>query len=62
MTGDGNQAFISVSAPFGLNVIGAITHSYGGTTAIEFGIGQPGTLTFGVVPWARSTQVTGQAK
>jgi filamentous hemagglutinin len=30
---DGNQAFVSVPAPFGVNAMGAITHAYGGSIA-----------------------------
>ena len=62
LTGDGNQAFISVPTPFGVNVIGAITHAYGGSTAVEFGIGQPGSISFGVMPWGHSSEVTGHGK
>ncbi|MEX3949962.1 polymorphic toxin type 22 domain-containing protein [Paraburkholderia sp. EG287B] len=62
MTGDANQAFISVPTPFGRNVVAAITHSYGGATPIAVGIGQFGPVTFGVVPWGHTTQITGQPK
>ncbi|WP_263627912.1 polymorphic toxin type 22 domain-containing protein, partial [Paraburkholderia sp. XV] len=62
IAGDGNQAFVSVPANMGVNFIGAITHGYGGATAIEIGVGQPGSLTYGVVPWGHTTQVTGQNK
>ncbi|VVE52327.1 hypothetical protein PMO31116_04740 [Pandoraea morbifera] len=50
--------FISIPTPFRVNVSGAITHSYGGATGIEFGIGTLGPLTVGVQPWGHSTQVT----
>ncbi|WP_414695033.1 polymorphic toxin type 22 domain-containing protein [Paraburkholderia sp.] len=62
LIGDANQAFISVPTPFGRNVVAAITHSYGGATAIEVGIGQFGPITYGVVPWGHTTQITGQSK
>ncbi|ACC73408.1 polymorphic toxin type 22 domain-containing protein [Paraburkholderia phymatum] len=62
VAGDGNQAFVSIPTNMGVNVIGAITHAYGGATAIEIGVGQPGTLSYGIVPWSHTTQVTGQSK
>ncbi|WP_428979481.1 polymorphic toxin type 22 domain-containing protein [Cupriavidus oxalaticus] len=40
-----------------LNAFGAITHAYGGATAIELGITSPGGATAGVVPWSHSTKV-----
>ncbi|VVE30858.1 filamentous hemagglutinin [Pandoraea capi] len=58
LAGDGNQMFISIPTPFRVNVSGAITHSYGGATGIELGIGTLGPLTVGVQPWGHSTQVT----
>ncbi|WP_277185614.1 polymorphic toxin type 22 domain-containing protein [Caballeronia sp. BR00000012568055] len=39
LNGDGNQAFISIPTPWRFNVIGALTHAYGGSTALEVGIG-----------------------
>ncbi|MFM0072239.1 polymorphic toxin type 22 domain-containing protein [Paraburkholderia sediminicola] len=62
LLGDGNQTFISIPTPFKVNVSGAITHSYGGATGIELGVGAPGPLTYGVQPWGHSTQVTGPLK
>jgi filamentous hemagglutinin len=59
VVGDGNQAFVSVPTPFGVNAIGAITHAYGGSTAIEFGISPPASFNFGVIPWGHGAQVTG---
>ncbi|KIG10902.1 polymorphic toxin type 22 domain-containing protein [Caballeronia concitans] len=58
LAGDGNQAFVSIPTPFGVNVFGAVTHAYGGSTALEVGIGTPGALSFGVLPWGHSTQTT----
>ncbi len=60
LAGDGNQAFISVPTPFGINVFGAVTHAYGGSTALEVGVGTPGAFSFGVLPWGHSTQTTGK--
>ncbi|MEX3949956.1 polymorphic toxin type 22 domain-containing protein [Paraburkholderia sp. EG287B] len=51
LNGDGNQAYISIPTPFGANMVGAITHAYGGSTALELGIGTPGGLNYGVTPW-----------
>lgn len=59
VVGDGNQAFVSVPTPFGVNAIGAITHAYGGSTAIELGVGPPASFSFGVVPWGHGAQITG---
>jgi len=59
IAGDGNQVFISIPTPFGVNAIGAITHAYGGSTAIEFGMSPPASLSFGVLPWGHGAQMTG---
>ncbi|MCP3706217.1 hemagglutinin repeat-containing protein [Paraburkholderia sp. CNPSo 3274] len=54
MNGDGNQVYVSV--PFGrVNLMGAVTHAYGGSTALEVGVTSPGGITAGVVPWSHST-------
>ncbi|CAE6789379.1 hemagglutinin repeat-containing protein [Paraburkholderia domus] len=54
MNGDGNQFYVSV--PLGrINLMGAVTHAYGGSTAIELGITSPGGITAGIVPWSHST-------
>jgi filamentous hemagglutinin len=54
MNGDGNQFYVSI--PFGrVNLMGAITHAYGGSTAVELGVTSPGGITAGVVPWSHST-------
>ncbi|MBB3262359.1 hypothetical protein F4827_005663 [Paraburkholderia bannensis] len=57
LNGDANQFFVSLPTPFGANAFAAITHAYGGGTAIELGVGPPGSKTFGVVPWSHSTQI-----
>ncbi|MDR5796565.1 polymorphic toxin type 22 domain-containing protein [Caballeronia sp. LZ008] len=57
LNGDGNQAFISIPTPWRFNVVGALTHAYGGSTALEVGIGSPGGTSFGIVPWSHSTPV-----
>jgi filamentous hemagglutinin len=62
LSGSGNQGFVSIPMPFKFNVNGAITHAYGGKTGLELGIGAPGPVTYGVVPWGHSTQVTGPSK
>ncbi|WP_156441748.1 polymorphic toxin type 22 domain-containing protein [Burkholderia sp. MSMB1078WGS] len=31
-------------------------------TAVEFGIGQPGSISFGVMPWGHSAGVTERGK
>lgn len=56
MSGDGNQAFISIPTLFQFNVVGALTQSYGGSTAIELGIASPGELGFGVAPWSHGVR------
>ncbi|NML96911.1 hypothetical protein HHL24_02900 [Paraburkholderia sp. RP-4-7] len=62
LNGDGNQFFASIPTPFRVNVVGAITHAYGGGTALEFGIGTPGGKTFGVMPWGHSVPVGSASK
>lgn len=56
MNGDGGQVFISVPTPFRFNGYAAVTHAYGGKTAIELGISSPGALSFGLMPWGRSSK------
>ena len=58
LSGDANQAFVSIPTPWKFNAFGAITHSYGGRTAVEFGIALPGSFNYGVVPIAHSIPVT----
>lgn len=55
INGDGNQAFISIPTPFRVNGYAAITHAYGGATAIEFGVASPGRISFGLMPWGHSS-------
>ncbi|MGF6415365.1 filamentous hemagglutinin [Paraburkholderia sp. MM5482-R2] len=57
LNGDGSQYFVSVPTPFGVNVFGAVTHAYGGSTAVEIGFGSPGGKTIGVMPWGHSSPV-----
>ncbi|WP_459621997.1 polymorphic toxin type 22 domain-containing protein, partial [Burkholderia sp. 3C] len=57
LNGDGNQAFVSIPTPWRFNVVGAVTHAYGGSTAIEIGVGSPGGSSFGIVPWNHSMPV-----
>ena len=59
IAGDGNQIYISIPTPYGVNAIGAITHAYGGSTAVEFGLSPPASLGFGVLPWGHGAQITG---
>ncbi|TDY23649.1 filamentous hemagglutinin [Paraburkholderia sp. BL6665CI2N2] len=56
MNGDGNQIYVSIPAGR-VNVMGAITHAYGGSTAVELGVTTPGGFTAGVVPWSHSVLV-----
>ncbi|WNC91734.1 filamentous hemagglutinin N-terminal domain-containing protein [Paraburkholderia sp. FT54] len=56
MNGDGNQIYLSIPAGR-VNVMGAITHAYGGSTAVELGVTSPGGFTAGVVPWSHSVPV-----
>ncbi|MFC6311225.1 hemagglutinin repeat-containing protein [Paraburkholderia dipogonis] len=56
MNGDGNQIYVSIPAGK-VNIMGAITHAYGGSTAFELGVTTPGGLTAGVVPWSHSVPV-----
>lgn len=59
MNGDGNRFYVSI--PFGrINLMGAVTLAYGGSTAIELGITSPAGITVGVAPWSRSTPINGK--
>jgi filamentous hemagglutinin len=62
LNGDANQFFVSLPTPLGANVYAAITHAYGGATAIELGVSPPGSKTFGVVPWSHANQIGGKSK
>jgi len=62
LNGDGNQAYISIPTPFKANVVAAITHAYGGSTAFELGVSTPGELNFGVTPWSHGVPVTQPTK
>jgi hypothetical protein len=57
LNGNGNQAYVSVPTPWKINVVGAITHSYGGGYAIELGIATPGKPSLGIVPITHATPI-----
>lgn len=57
LNGDGNQAYISIPTPLDMNAYLAVTHSYGGSTALELGVASPGKLAFGFSPFSHSTPV-----
>ncbi|CAB4048461.1 hemagglutinin repeat-containing protein [Paraburkholderia phenoliruptrix] len=57
LNGDGNQFSVSIPTPFRVNLVAAVTHAYGGGTAVEVGIGSAGTIAAGVTPWSHSTPV-----
>jgi filamentous hemagglutinin len=57
MTGDGNQVLVSIPTPWDVNAVLAITHAYGGRTAIEIGVAPPSSLSFGVSPWSHTVPV-----
>jgi filamentous hemagglutinin len=59
MNGDGVQGFISVPTPFDVNAFLAITHAYGGNTALEVGVASPGSTSFGVSPFSHSVPISG---
>ncbi|WP_250481987.1 MULTISPECIES: polymorphic toxin type 22 domain-containing protein [unclassified Caballeronia] len=59
MNGDGNQAFVSIPTPWKVNAFGAVTHAYGGATAVEIGVTTPSGFTFGVTPWSHSVPIGG---
>ncbi|TCW83135.1 filamentous hemagglutinin [Burkholderia sp. SRS-46] len=60
--GDGNQFLVSVPTPLPFNVVAAITHAYGGATAIELGIASPGDPAVSVTPWSHATPIFGNKK
>ncbi len=62
MNGDGNQLLISVPTPLPLNVVAAITHAYGGATAVELGVSSPGNLAVSVTPWSHAAPIFGIKK
>jgi RHS repeat-associated protein len=55
--GSGNQAFLSVPTGTPVNLFFAVTHSFGGSTALEVGIASPGKLTGGVSPFSHATKI-----
>jgi hypothetical protein len=59
MNGDGAQGFISVPTPFDVNDFLAITHAYGGSTALEIGVASPGSTSFGVSPFSHPILISG---
>ncbi|MDN7590914.1 hemagglutinin repeat-containing protein [Burkholderia seminalis] len=62
MTGDATQAYLSVPTPFDVNAFIAITHSYGGSTALELGIASPGKISFGVSPFSHAVPLNNPKK
>ncbi|MDR3409740.1 MAG: polymorphic toxin type 22 domain-containing protein [Formivibrio sp.] len=60
LTGAGNQGYVSIPTPFDANVYFGISHSYGGSTALELGIATPGKISFGISPFSQSTPVLNQ--
>lgn len=57
MNRDGNQFMLSVPTPVGPNAVVAITHAYGGPTALEVGVATPGPISVSVTPWSHSTPI-----
>ena len=55
LNGNGNQAYISIPTPWGVNGFGAITHAYGGEYALELGITPPSVISAGILPVTHST-------
>ncbi|RQG98921.1 hemagglutinin repeat-containing protein, partial [Paraburkholderia dinghuensis] len=62
LTGSGTQAYISVPTPIDANAYIAITHSYGGSTALELGIAAPGKISYGYAPFSNAAPVTNPKK
>ncbi|MDR5815745.1 polymorphic toxin type 22 domain-containing protein, partial [Caballeronia sp. LZ033] len=59
MNGDGVQGFISVPTLFNVNAFLAITHAYGGNTALEVGVASPGSTSFGASLFSHSVPISG---
>ncbi|WP_414447224.1 polymorphic toxin type 22 domain-containing protein [Burkholderia sp. 22PA0099] len=59
MNGDGVQGFVSIPMPFSVNAFLAITHAYGGNAAIEIGVSNPGSTSFGISPFSHSIPISG---
>ncbi len=57
LNGDGNQAYVSIPTPWDANLYMAVTHAYGGSTALEVGAALPGRLSFGLSPFSHSTPI-----
>ncbi|MDM0108235.1 polymorphic toxin type 22 domain-containing protein, partial [Variovorax sp. J22R24] len=57
LSGDASQAFISIPTPWRVNLLGAITRSYGSAYALELGLASPAKVSYGVVPILHSTIV-----
>lgn len=55
--GSGNQLFLSIPMPVPANAYFAVTHSFGGLTALELGFATPGPLSGGYAPFSHSTKV-----
>jgi RHS repeat-associated protein len=57
LAGSGNQVFLSVPTPVPANAYVAITHSFGGRTALELGAATPGPLSAGYSPVSHATKI-----
>jgi filamentous hemagglutinin len=55
--GDGNQFMLSMPTPLLVNAVVAVTHAYGGATALELGIASPGPISASITPWSHAAPV-----
>lgn len=55
--GDGNQFSVSIPTATPVNVFLAVTHSYGGSTALEIGVANPGKLSGAISPISHAKKV-----
>ncbi len=54
--GDGNQFSLSIPTGGPANLVLGVTHSYGGSTALEVGAGTPGSVSWSIAPLSHSTE------
>jgi len=54
LNGDSNQFAVSIPTPLPLNAVVAVTHSYGGATAVELGVAPEGPPSISITPWSHS--------
>jgi filamentous hemagglutinin len=54
LNGDGNQFAISIPTPLPVNAVVAVTHGYGGATALEVGVAPLGPPSISITPWSHS--------